>query len=57
MVGTKEGAVKNSIGNGEAKELNVHDPWTWTKGGIARGKGVPGTVGTKGETLGQLLIA
>ena len=24
----RQGEVKNSIGNGEAKELNMYDPWT-----------------------------
>ena len=37
--------VKNSIGNGEAKELNMHNPWTRSKGGIAEWMGGTGQRG------------
>ena len=37
-----DGEVKNSMGNGEAKELNMDDPWTRTKLGGASGRGAGG---------------
>ena len=38
---------KNSIGNVEAKELIIYDPWTRTIGGNVGGKGWAGWSGMK----------
>ena len=48
------GAVKNSIGNGEAKELVCTTHGHELKGGIAEGMVVPGRIGQRGKEMGQL---
>ena len=49
------GDVKNSIGNGKAKELTcmTHEH-ELMKRGIAGGKGIRGRGGQRGKKLGQL---
>ena len=52
----RQGAVKNSIANGEAKN-SVRDLWTWTKGaGLLEGWGVLHR-GGKGETIRTTITA
>ena len=54
-VQNRQGGVKNSIGNGVAKEY-MPDPWTWTKRGIAGGMGVMGE-GGQPRKIGTTVIA
>ena len=46
-----DGDVKNSMGNGEAKEFICMTPGRELKGGIAGGKGATKWRGTKREKL------
>ena len=50
----RQGEVKNSSGNGEAKELTPTTHGHELRGGILAGRGVPGRRGAKGGKLGQL---
>ena len=45
--------VKKSVGNGEAKELNMHNPWTELRRGLLEGR-VCWVEGAKRKQLGQL---
>ena len=57
MVGRKrQGKVKNSIGNGEAKGLIYTTHGHELRGKIAGGKGVPGRGGPRGK-IGTTVIA
>ena len=53
-VQNRQGDVKNSIGNGEAKELIYRTHGHELRRGIAGGKGVTGCRVVKGEKLGQV---
>ena len=44
----RQGEGKNSVGNVEAKELNMYDPWRRTKGENAGGRMDAGWRGIKG---------
>ena len=49
MVGTKEGDVKNSIGNAEAKELICTTHGHELRRGLMGGRGALGGVGQRGK--------
>ena len=49
QVQNRHGDVKNSIGNGEAKELTCTTHGLELRGGIARGKGELGRGGQRGK--------
>ena len=52
---TDRGDVKNSIGNGEAKELTCMTHGHELRGGLLKGRGVPGG-GGKGGKIGTTVI-
>ena len=54
QVQNRQGNVKNSIGNGEAKEIICMTNGHELSGRITRGNGGTGQRGSKGEKLGQL---
>ena len=56
MVGTKQGDVKNSTGNGETKELIYMTHGHELSGGLMEGMGVPGRGWQRGK-IGTTLIA